>query len=148
MIPYKNNLQYYFCLSSKRLVFVTQHPFAKKTMYRIVTFSHAFSRAWHRVHILASSFDWLIGLCASVVIGQCAMLSFWFHDNELKTTLTTEWSVVLERETDEKRHAPSPHVLFCCSFNQSINQSIINQTIINQTIDQSNFIYGAEGFTK
>lgn len=32
--------------------------------------SHRFSRAGHRLHILASSSDWLIGLVASVVIGQ------------------------------------------------------------------------------
>ena len=36
----------------------------------IVTCSHAFSRAWHRLHVFASSSDWFIGLPASVVIGQ------------------------------------------------------------------------------
>ena len=36
----------------------------------IVTCLHAFSRAWHRLHVLATSSDCFIGLSASVVIGQ------------------------------------------------------------------------------
>ena len=34
----------------------------------IVTNSHAFSRVWSRLKVFALSFDWLIGLSASVVI--------------------------------------------------------------------------------
>ena len=36
----------------------------------IVGSSNAFSRAWRRLHVFASSSDWVIGLSASVVIGQ------------------------------------------------------------------------------
>ena len=36
----------------------------------IVTYSHAFSRAWSGLHVFASCSDWLIGLSASSVIGQ------------------------------------------------------------------------------
>ena len=35
-----------------------------------VTYSHAFSRAWRRLHVFASSFDSFIGLPVSAVIGQ------------------------------------------------------------------------------
>ena len=37
-----------------------------------VTCSHAFSRAWRRFHVFASSSDWFIVLFTSVVIGQSA----------------------------------------------------------------------------
>ena len=33
-------------------------------------FSHAFSRAWRRLHVFTLSSDWFIGLSPSVVIGQ------------------------------------------------------------------------------
>ena len=46
----------------------------------IVAFSHAFSLAWHRVHVFASSSDWFIGLSASVVIGQSNYFSFGFTE--------------------------------------------------------------------
>ena len=39
-----------------------------------MTFSHAFSRALRRLHVFASSSDWLIGLSASVVIGRVIIL--------------------------------------------------------------------------
>ena len=32
--------------------------------------SHAFSRAWCRLHVFASNYDWFIALFMSVVIGQ------------------------------------------------------------------------------
>ena len=32
--------------------------------------SHAFSRAWRRLHVFASNSDWFIALFTSVVIGQ------------------------------------------------------------------------------
>ena len=35
-----------------------------------MTYSHAFSRAWHGRHVFASSSDWFIGLFTTVVIGQ------------------------------------------------------------------------------
>ena len=35
-----------------------------------LTCSYAFSRAWRRLHVFASSSDWFIGLSAFVVIGQ------------------------------------------------------------------------------
>ena len=36
----------------------------------IVTWSHAFSRAWRRLYVFASSSDWLLVLLSSLVIGQ------------------------------------------------------------------------------
>ena len=35
-----------------------------------MTCSHAFSRAWRRLHVFVSNFDWFIALFKSVVIGQ------------------------------------------------------------------------------
>ena len=49
----------------------------------IVTRSHAFSRTWRRMGVIAWNFDWLTALFASVVIGQ----SNSFYDTQLKTTL-------------------------------------------------------------
>ena len=49
---------------------------------------HAFSRAWRRLQVFASSSDWFIGLSASVVIGQSNYsVSFWFYDTQLKIAL-------------------------------------------------------------
>ena len=44
----------------------------------IVTYSHAFSRAWHGRHVFASSSDWLIGLFTTVVIDQSNYFGFGF----------------------------------------------------------------------
>ena len=49
----------------------------------IETCSHAFSRAWRRLPVLASSSDWFTGLSASVVIGRSSYYGFGF------TTLET-----------------------------------------------------------
>ena len=43
----------------------------------IVTFSHAFSRAWHQLPVFASSFDWFIRLLC-IVIGQSDYFGFGF----------------------------------------------------------------------
>ena len=40
--------------------------------------SHAFSRAWRRLQVFASSSDWLIVLFTSVVIGQRNYFGFGF----------------------------------------------------------------------
>ena len=37
---------------------------------QITTSSHAFSRAWRRLHVFVSTFDWFIALFKSAVIGQ------------------------------------------------------------------------------
>ena len=52
----------------------------------IVTYSHAFSRAWRQLHVFASSSDWFIGLFTTVVIGQGNYFGFGF------TTLS--WKVL------------------------------------------------------
>ena len=44
----------------------------------IVSCLHAFSRAWRRLHVFATSSDWFIGLSASLVIGQSNYLGFVF----------------------------------------------------------------------
>ena len=44
----------------------------------IVPWSHAFSRAWRRLHVFASSSDWLIVLFMFVVIGQSNNFGFGF----------------------------------------------------------------------
>ena len=52
----------------------------------ITTCSNAFSRAWRRLHVPASSSDWFIGLSASVVIGQSDFFQWsWVFDTRLKT---------------------------------------------------------------
>ena len=42
----------------------------------IVTCLHAFSRTWRRLHVLALSSDWFIGLSASSVISQSHYFGF------------------------------------------------------------------------
>ena len=44
----------------------------------IMTCSHAFSRAWRRLHVFAVTCDWLIVLSVSVVIGQSNDFGFCF----------------------------------------------------------------------
>ena len=44
------------------------HYSACEKAKRIKTCSHAFSRAWRRLHVFTSSSDWLIALFSSVVI--------------------------------------------------------------------------------
>ena len=44
----------------------------------IVTYSHAFSRAWRWLHVFASSPDWSTELSASLVIGQSNYFGFGF----------------------------------------------------------------------
>ena len=48
----------------------------------------AFSRAWRRLHVFASSSDWVTALFIYVVIGQCN--NFWFNDTQMKTALLCE----------------------------------------------------------
>ena len=43
-----------------------------------MTYAYAFSRAWRRLHVFASSSDWFIGLSASLVIGQSDYFGFRF----------------------------------------------------------------------
>ena len=55
----------------------------------IVACPHAFSRAYRRLYVFVASSDWLIGLSASVVIGQSNhRLRFWFYFTQLKTALS------------------------------------------------------------
>ena len=49
----------------------------------IVTSSHAFSRAWRRLHVFSSSSDWFIRLSAPVVIGQSNYFGFGFTSDWL-----------------------------------------------------------------
>ena len=44
----------------------------------IVTWSHAFSRAWSRLRVFASSSDWFLVLFSCVLIGQSDHFSFGF----------------------------------------------------------------------
>ena len=53
----------------------------------IVPRSHAFSRAWRRLHVFALSSDWPIVLFTFVLILQDKLLWFWFYDTQLKTAL-------------------------------------------------------------
>ena len=52
----------------------------------IVSWSYAFSRAWHRLHVFASNSDWFIALFQSVVIGQDNIFGFRFYDTQSKKT--------------------------------------------------------------
>ena len=60
-------------LKKSRATFLTNHKLSQHQ-------SHAFSRAWEwcRLHVFASSFDWFIGLSASIVIGQSNYFGFGF----------------------------------------------------------------------
>ena len=53
-------------------------PIREEKPKPIVTYSHAFSRAWHGRHVFASSSDWFIGLFTTVVIGQSNYFGFGF----------------------------------------------------------------------
>ena len=50
--------------------------------------SQAFSRARHRLHVIASSSDWFIGLSASVVIGKSDYFGLVFTTLNCKTLYT------------------------------------------------------------
>ena len=52
-----------------------------------MTCSHVLSRAWRRLHVIASSSDWLIGLPASVVIGQSDAVEA-VYNGHLRTDLS------------------------------------------------------------
>ena len=59
----------------------------KQIQKPIVTCSHTFSRAWHRLHVIfASSSDWFIALFPSVVIGRSDYW-YWFYDTQLEPAL-------------------------------------------------------------
>ena len=45
----------------------------------IVTWSHAFSRAWRRLHVFTSSSHWFLVLFSSVVIGQSDYFGLGFY---------------------------------------------------------------------
>ena len=76
-------LHYYALWLAKKFLrrFLDQSELKPK---RIVTCSHAFSRAWRRLHVFASSSDWFIGLSASVVIGQSDNFGFGFTTRDCK----------------------------------------------------------------
>ena len=57
----------------------------------IVTYSHAFSRAWHGRHVFASSSDWFIRLFTTVVIGQSNYFGFGFTTDRSKTLKTKRY---------------------------------------------------------
>ena len=53
----------------------------------IVTFSHAFSRAWRRLHVFASNCDCFIVYSTLAAIGQSNYFAFDFFDAQLQTAL-------------------------------------------------------------
>ena len=70
-------------VASRALLVPLLRPIRIKTKIEpIVTRAHMFSRASSHVHLFTLSFDWLIGLSVSFVIGWS-----WFYDIHLKTAL-------------------------------------------------------------
>ena len=69
-------LLYYSCDWLAKLTPLCQ-PIGKKTKNN-VTLSHAFSRAWRRLRVIALNSDWFIALLAPVVIGQSNNFGFGF----------------------------------------------------------------------
>ena len=53
----------------------------------IVPRSHAFSRAWHRLHVFASNCDWFIVYSTLAAIGQSNYFGFVFFDTQSKNAL-------------------------------------------------------------
>ena len=62
-------------------------PLSQPIRNETKTCSHSFSRAWHRLHVFASSSDWFIGLSVSAVIGQSNYFGFSFT--------TINWKLLL-----------------------------------------------------
>ena len=56
----------------------SSHFLKQSEVKPIMTCSHAFSRAWRRLHVFASGYDWFIVLLAFVVIGQINYVGFGF----------------------------------------------------------------------
>ena len=46
---------------------------------KIVSCSHAFPRAWHRLSVFASSSDWFVALFKSILIGKSGYSGFGFE---------------------------------------------------------------------
>ena len=61
-----------------------------------------FSRAWHRLHVFASSSDWLIALFASVVIGQSDYFGFSLLTLENSSNFTQYNHGMLDLQNEEK----------------------------------------------
>ena len=57
---------------------ISRHFLNQSEVKPIVTCSHAFSRAWRRPHVFASSPDWFVELSVSVMIGQSDYFGFGF----------------------------------------------------------------------
>ena len=73
-------LWFYFtllCIWLTKLAPLSQ-PMRSKTKNKSRLQSHAFSRAWHRLHVSVSSSDWFVVLFTSVVIGQSNYFGFGF----------------------------------------------------------------------
>ena len=57
----------------------------------IVTCAYAFSRAWRRLYVFASSFDWFIEFPATVVVGQSNYFGFSFST---PSSIVIEYKVI------------------------------------------------------
>ena len=75
---------------------------------------YAFSRAWRRLHVFATGFDWLTGLPASLVIGQSNYFGFGFSTLNWKTTLYIVLQTAMLLETVRKK---KPVAEVVCSSN-------------------------------
>ena len=64
-----------------------------------MTRSHSFTRAWRRLHVLASNSDWVIAPFAFVVIAQSNYLSLGFYDTHLKTVLSSREILLVNRKS-------------------------------------------------
>ena len=68
-----------------------------------LTWSHAFSRAWRRLHGSASSSDWFIELSASLVIEQTYYFSFSFTTCKL-IIITLTYYFIQDDGKEKKIH--------------------------------------------
>ena len=71
-----------------------------------MTWSHAGSRAWHQLHVFASSSDWFLVLFSSVVIGQSDY--FWFGFTTLNWKPLYDGVTLLRPLGIERGYSKSP----------------------------------------
>ena len=101
---------------------------------RIVTYSYAFSRAWRRRHVFGRSFDWLIGLPASVLIGLSSNFAFGFMALNRTPPLCqylTMLCVVFSRFYADLQAAPAPSPQELSNFFTDL--SIVSLLLSNKT---------------
>ena len=71
----------------------------------------SFYRAWRQPKVVASSFDWLTGLCVSFVAELGWLVWLLFHDTHLKVAQKENRPKVRHKTNNESILTPSRHII-------------------------------------